>query len=35
MMRSRNPGLETSMDGRMNMLIGVQTNGREKGEMGE
>jgi len=31
MMRSRNPGFETAMDGRMNALIEVQKNGRNKG----
>jgi hypothetical protein len=35
MMRSRNPGFETAMDGRMSRFIGEQTNGRKKGEMEE
>jgi len=30
MMRRRNPGFETAMDGRMNGLIGVQTNGKKR-----
>ena len=29
-MRRRNPGFETAMDGRMNGLIGVQTNGKKR-----
>jgi hypothetical protein len=35
MMRSRNPGFETAIEGRMNGLIAVKTNGRKQREMVE